>query len=81
MGEFGKPQDGATVVLVGDDGKPKDSTKTKDKGKYSFTDVPPGSYKVVAAKADSAFGVKGETAVAVKVGGEHTANITMTRKP
>lgn len=81
MGEFGKPQAGATVVLSGDDGKVKDSTKTGPKGEYTFTDVPPGAYKVGAAKADSAFGVKGETAVAVKPGGEHTADITMTRKP
>jgi hypothetical protein len=81
MGEFGKPQAGATILLMGEDGKVKDSTKTGPKGEYIFEDVLPGSYKVGSAKADSAFGVKGETAVRVKVGVTSVADVTMTRKP
>ena len=34
MGEFSARYQGATVVLFGDDGKGKDSTKTNDKGEY-----------------------------------------------
>jgi hypothetical protein len=82
LGEFGKGVEGANVILKDADGKAKDAATTDKKGEYTFTDVPPGPYLVVAAKTDSGFGTKGQTAVRVKAEEKPAiADVVLTRKP
>jgi hypothetical protein len=64
--ETGLPQPGLVVALVDDKGVVKDSVKSNAKGVFLFTDVPPGAYRVMAAKTGSR--TKGETPVQVAPG-------------
>lgn len=78
---FGEnPQPGQTVTLADADGKAKDTTKTDGKGKFAFKDVPPGAYKLTAAKTDFSTGLAGATEVTVKPGEKATATIELKKK-
>jgi hypothetical protein len=64
--ETGRKQPELVVSLVDDKGVIKDSVKTNKDGVFLFTDVPPGAYRVAAAKTGSM--TKGATAVQVAPG-------------
>jgi hypothetical protein len=62
-----RPQPGVTVSLrVGPQGAVLDTTVTNAKGQYAFVNVPPGTYRVTAAKTADA--TRGETTVLVVAG-------------
>jgi hypothetical protein len=62
----GRPQAGVTLLLRDTAGNPKDTTATDKDGKYAFTKVPPGAYRVVATKTSDF--TRGEAAVSVQAG-------------
>jgi hypothetical protein len=62
----GRAQAGVPVLLRDTAGNPKDTTATDKDGKYVFTKVPPGAYRVVATK--TADFTRGEAAVSVQAG-------------
>lgn len=73
-----RPQPGLTVNLEAD-GKPKGTTKTDDKGKFTFDKLPPGAYKVGTAKTDTTTGLIGGADVAVEAGATAKATVTLTK--
>jgi hypothetical protein len=71
--EGDRPQAGVDVVLKNDKAEVKGTTKTNDKGEFSFENVMPGAYKVSSAKKASK--TKGEEAVTVEV--DKTKEVTI----
>ena len=71
-----RPQQNIEVRLLDDKGAVKDVTRTDGDGKYKFKNLPPGSYKVTAAKTNDS--TKGDSAALV-VDGPTTANVQLTR--
>jgi len=75
----GRPQPDARVALIDANGKEKDTGKTDAKGKYSFKDLPAGSYKIQASKA--AGQQQGDSSVTVSEGQTKSdADVTIGRK-
>ncbi len=66
------------VKLLDAEGKEKSLGKSNDKGIVKFEKLAPGLYKVVAAKADSSSGSKGEVVGKVEV--DKTTEVTLTLK-
>jgi Carboxypeptidase regulatory-like domain len=79
----GQALNGIAVRLIDGEGKEKGSAKTDQKknGIFEMTDVPPGTYKVVAAKPDSGVGTKGAETVTVKAGEVTKVKILLGRRP
>ena len=77
----GRGQAKLTVILRDAESKEKSIAVTNDKGEFKFENVPPGAYKLHAAKPDSGVGTKGNAAAQVIVGKTTKVNVTLERKP
>lgn len=76
--EGARPQMNVPVTLRDDKGKPKATVKTNDKGEYVFENIPPGDYRVMAARSASM--TRGQLAVNVPEGkDEVVVDIKLTR--
>jgi hypothetical protein len=71
-------QPGIPVRLLDDKGQVKDTTMTNNEGKFEFKDVPPGSYRVTAAKTGD--NTRGEAAAQVVAGKEKKVEIKLLRR-
>jgi hypothetical protein len=76
-----RPQPNVAVVMKDAEGKDKGAAKTNDKGEVKFEKVPPGVYKLSAARADASTGTKGEEGITVEAGKEHKITINLARGP
>ena len=72
------PQAGLEVVLADEKGKQQAKVKTGADGRYAFTDVKPGKYKVSTAKPTSSTTRRASEDVDLKPGQTATVNLTVT---
>ena len=75
-----RPQPGMTVILEAD-GKPKGTSKTDDKGRFTFDKLPPGAYKATTARTDFSTGLAAAADVAVEPGLTAKPLLTLKKVP
>jgi hypothetical protein len=77
----GKALPGVTLVLKDSEGKDKGTAKTQANGIFEMKDVPPGTYKLLAARPDSGIGTRAIETVTVKAGETSTVRMVLNRMP
>jgi hypothetical protein len=72
------PRSGVTVLLLGASGAELKRTKSDEEGKFTFKEVPPGTYIVSGSLVEAAL-LKGKASAEVKAGETTQADLTLAR--